>query len=133
MFFNSIIYPHSMTNSPLPTIDSVESLASIVMASSDVNNDKRISLSEFICYVTKNKDFLRLLNCYSLITKDDLRPNFGWTADDLPDCDSDLENEVLRKGAEKCSVDYELLQHPVVEVFLIFSPFILCTAVTRYE
>ena len=40
-----------------------------------------------------------MLHSYGLISKEDLRPDFGGS-DDMPDCDSDLENE-LRKAEEE--------------------------------
>ena len=105
-----------MIEASLPTVKSMQDLALSVMKSSDANTDKRISLSEFLSYVTKNRDLLKLLKTYGLANNDDLRPNFGWSSEDFPDCDSDLENEVLRKGNEKCSVDFQIVQHPMIEV-----------------
>ena len=73
------------------------------MKSADVNNDKRISLSEFISYTSKNKEILGMLSNYGVITKDDLREDFGGAEDakDMPDCDSDLENEISGKEMER--------------------------------
>lgn len=69
------------------------------MKSADVNNDKKISLAEFVSYTTKNKEILGMLNYYGVITKDDLREDFGGGEgeNELPDCDSDLENETSSK------------------------------------
>ena len=41
-----------------------------------------------------------MLYTYGLISKEDLRPDFGLGGDDMPDCDSDLENEI-KKGEEE--------------------------------
>ncbi len=72
------------------------------MKSADVNNDKKISLSEFISYTSKNKEVLGMLNNYGVITKDDLREDFGGEdSKDMPDCDSDLENEINNKDLER--------------------------------
>eukprot|EP00831_Metopus_contortus_P026719 TRINITY_DN22668_c0_g1_i1.p1 TRINITY_DN22668_c0_g1~~TRINITY_DN22668_c0_g1_i1.p1 ORF type:complete len:123 (+),score=35.06 TRINITY_DN22668_c0_g1_i1:1-369(+) len=61
--------------------------------------DRRISYPEFRSYVTKSKIILKLMSQAGLISKDDLRPNFGIPSmSDVPDCDSDLEQEVLYKG-----------------------------------
>jgi len=89
------------------------------MNSSDVNNDRKISITEFLCFVTKDKNFLKFLSGYGLITKDDLRPNFGWATDDFPDCDSDLENEVLHKCSEKQD-EFLPASRPPIGVFLMF-------------
>lgn len=85
-----------------PTIEEIEKKVDEVMKSADVNNDKKISLPEFISYATKNKEVLSMLNCYGCISKDDLRQDFGGNDDkDLPDCDSDLENEVNNKEYDR--------------------------------
>jgi len=79
-----------------PTIEEVEKKTDEVMKSADVNNDKKISLAEFKAYTSKNKEILSMLSYYGVITKDDLREDFGGAEDDkeMPDCDSDLEKEV---------------------------------------
>lgn len=41
-----------------------------------------------------------MLYSYGLISKEDLRPDFGNGNDDMPECDSDLENEI-KKGDEE--------------------------------
>jgi len=69
------------------------------MNSMEVASSKRITLQEFISYITKNKECLAILNYYSILIKDDLRLNFGHN-EELPDCDSDLENEVKEKQYE---------------------------------
>ena len=108
-----------MSKGEPPKMESFEEMAKDFMRLSDINNDKRISYAEFLSYVSKSKEILGLLNDFGLITKDDLRPNFGWNKEtDLPDCDSDLEKEVLRKGAnQKSNVDMYLIR-PLVEVIV---------------
>ena len=66
------------------------------MKSSTVSNKKQISYDEFLSYVTKDKRILSILNYYGLITEDDLREDFNGATEEkqLPDCDSDLEDEV---------------------------------------
>ena len=59
-----------------PTIEEIEKKVDEVMKSADVNNDKKISLPEFISYAKKNKEVLSMLNCYGCISKDDLRQDF---------------------------------------------------------
>ncbi len=89
-----------MSKTPVPKVEDVERISQQVLQSSDTNNDKRISFPEFLSYTTKSKEILGLLQHYTLITKDDLRCSFV-SDSELPDCDSDLENEVLHKGGEK--------------------------------
>ena len=49
--------------------------------------------------VTKCKEILTFLRSYFLISKDDLRPNFGSASElDVPEVDSDLELELMQKG-----------------------------------
>jgi WD40 repeat protein len=60
-------------------------------------------LSEFQSIVTKEKMILQTLKDYGLIKSYDLRSNFGGESADLPECDSDLENEEF-KGMESLEV-----------------------------
>jgi len=84
---------------PFPTED-VERIVHQVLKASDSNNDKKISLPEFRTCVTKCRDILTFLKCYNMISKDDLRPNFGKASDtEVPECDSDLEMETVHKGS----------------------------------
>ena len=92
-----------MTKQPAPTIEELEKKTDEVMRSADVNNDKKISLQEFISYLTKDKDMLSVLNSYGVLSKDDLRPDFGGAEEgkELPDCDSDLENETSNTQVDR--------------------------------
>lgn len=38
-----------------------------------------------------------MLYSYGLISKEDMRPDFG-TGEDMPDADSDLENEIMKSA-----------------------------------
>lgn len=61
----------------------------------DKNKDGSISLSEFQSFVSKDPDIVKLVYNYGLISVEDLRIDFGpGGADGMPDCDSDIENEV---------------------------------------
>lgn len=42
-----------------------------------------------------------MLYSYGLISKEDLRPDFGSGVDDMPECDSDLENEIKKAEEER--------------------------------
>ena len=85
-----------MAKQPAPTIEELEKKADEVMTVADLNNDKKISLEEFVAYCSKDKVMLAALDSYNILSKDDLRPDFGGAdqANELPDCDSDLENEI---------------------------------------
>lgn len=66
----------------------------------DTNKDGTISLKEFQSFISKDADILKMLYSYGLLSKEDLRPDFGNGNDDMPECDSDLENEI-KKGEEE--------------------------------
>lgn len=51
-------------------------------------------MKEFHSFVSKDPDILKILFSYGLISKEDLRFNFGYS--DLPEADSDLENEISK-------------------------------------
>lgn len=101
-----------MVNAPLPKINEMEHITSLMINS----GDKGLSMVDFLRYATKSKDLLKILSAYDMITKDDIRPSFCGPSEDLPDCDSDLENEVYLKGNEKLTVNYDLLEHPFINV-----------------
>ena len=85
-----------------PICQNEEQLALEIMKQSDVNSDRKITYYEFVSYLTTNKDVLIFMYHFNMVSKDDLRPNFGLADNnELPDCDSDLEHEVLQKGAPK--------------------------------
>ncbi len=90
-----------MTEAEPPSTEEVEAVAQKVMRLSDSNNDKRISLPEFTNCITKCKEILTFLRGYAVISKDDLRPNFGAVSElDVPEVDSDLELELMQKGRD---------------------------------
>lgn len=78
-------------------IELVERKVEGIMQSVEVGNSKKITLPEFVSCITKDKEVLTILEHYGIITNDDLRENFGANEDEkLPDCDSDLEDEVSK-------------------------------------
>ena len=101
-----------MVNAPLPKIKDLERLAATVFKTKDIN----ISLECFISCISKNKDLLELLTAYNMITKDDLRMNFGISSDRFPNCDSDLEDELLLKQDTEADANNELLLNPLINV-----------------
>ncbi len=59
-------------------------------------------MKEFKSFISKDHDILKLLLGYGLISKEDLRTDFGGGGqDELPEADSDLENEVKKTELEK--------------------------------
>ena len=63
----------------------------------DQNNDGQIGLKEFQSFVSKDPEILKLLYNYGIISKEDLRPDFGTGENEMPDADSDFENELLKE------------------------------------
>ena len=48
--------------------------------------------------VSKDKDILFLLKTFGLVCREDIRINFGDITEELPDADSDLENEINKRN-----------------------------------
>jgi len=80
----------------IPSIQEVETMVEKLLSRFDKDQDGYISLDEFKSIITKDKEILRLLKDYNLVHSHDLRNNYGGDADELPDCDSDLEEEELK-------------------------------------
>jgi len=87
---------NSMAKKAPPTIKEVEARADEILSRWDTNRDGSISLDEFKSFVSKDPDILRLLLSYGLINKEEMRPDFGGNNPDIPECDSDLEEELHR-------------------------------------
>lgn len=64
----------------------------------DINKDGEISLKEFYSFISKDYDILKYLYNYGLISVEDFRIDFGGIENDIPEPDSDLENEINRFG-----------------------------------
>ena len=82
-----------MVNAPLPKVKEMEYISLTMIKP----GDNGISMGNFLCFTSKNNELLKLLTAYDMITKDDIRPSFGSSVEDLPDCDSDLAK---RKGRQ---------------------------------
>ena len=61
---------------------------------------------------------------YGLISKEDLRPDFGGS-DDMPECDSDLENEI-HKAKEERDERVENCLIRIITGFLYITTCFLC-------
>ncbi len=92
---------NSMGKKQAPSIKEVEAKTEEILSRWDTNHDNLISLDEFKSFVTKDPDILRLMLAYGLITKEDMRTDFGGKHEDgVPDCDSDLEDELAKKDPD---------------------------------
>ncbi|KRX05725.1 WD40-repeat-containing domain [Pseudocohnilembus persalinus] len=92
---------NAMASKPEATIQDAESKQKDILEKYDTNKDGTISLKEFQSFISKDVDILKMLYSYGLISKEDLRPDFGTGQDEMPDCDSDLENEVNKAEIER--------------------------------
>lgn len=87
----------------IPSIQSVEEKVDQLFNRHDKDSDGQISLDEFQSLITKDKEILQTLKDFGLLKSYDLRDNFGYD-DELPECDSDLENEE-NKGLEDSEIE----------------------------
>lgn len=85
-----------MASKPEATISDAEAKCKDMLSKYDTNKDGSISLKEFQSMITKDAEILKILFAYGLISKEDIRPDFGGGVDEMPECDSDLENEMLK-------------------------------------
>ena len=101
----------------IPSIQTVEEKVEKLLSKYDKNKDRHISLEEFKSIVTKDREILVYLTSYGLVRSYDKRSSFGDAEGDLPECDSDLENEehkadelkgILAQGREniKSGIDF---------------------------
>ncbi|EAR94225.2 HELP domain protein (macronuclear) [Tetrahymena thermophila SB210] len=91
---------NSMCGKEEATIQQAEAKTKEILSKYDTNKDGSISLKEFQSFVSKDSDILRVLTSYGLISKEDLRHDFGGS-DDLPDADSDLEEEIGKANVDR--------------------------------
>ena len=76
-----------------PTVSDIELKTNELFAQVDEDADGTISLKEFISYVNKDKEILTVLKTYGIATSEDLGRDFGRAKAEVPDVDSDLEEE----------------------------------------
>lgn len=77
-----------------PTVSDVEQKTNELMADVDEDADGTISLKEFISYVNRDKEILTVVKTYGISTSEDLGRDFGRAKAEVPDVDSDLEEEI---------------------------------------
>ena len=96
---NSLCY---MTGSNPWPIEKLIEHAETLFQKIDTNKDKNISIAEWKSFVTRDVEFVKILERLELITAEDKRPNFG--AEDDPGMDSDFENETFNKAWDRSEV-----------------------------
>lgn len=82
------------------TITQAEEKTNDILNKYDTNKDGSISLREFQSFITKDKNILRVLSSYGLISKEDLRIDYGGS-EEIPEPDSDLDEEVEKAVADR--------------------------------
>ena len=87
---------NAMTSKGECTIQEAEAMAEEILKRYDTNRDANISMKEFHSFVSKDPDILKMLLSFALISKEDLRFNFGMQGLEIPDADSDLEAEIYK-------------------------------------
>lgn len=89
---NALTSLNSMVKKDAPKIKEIERETDEFFAKSDLNNDNKITLKEFKSYLKKDSTILNILMNFNIAKKEDLGTDFG--GGDIPECDSDLENEI---------------------------------------
>ena len=90
----------------------------------DASGDQCVSQAEFISFVTKSSQMVRLLGHLHLVQSEDVRPNFG--TEDNPEVDSDLESEATRDYSRSdLSESIKSGQRPTAETqFMAVAPWL---------
>lgn len=89
---NALSSLNALARKEAPKIKEIEKETDEFFASADLNNDNKITLKEFKSYLKKNPTILNILMNFNIAKKEDLGTDFG--GGDLPEVDSDLENEI---------------------------------------
>lgn len=79
----------------------IEAKADEFFRKADTDADKKITLSEFVAYVTKDKQILEALLNAQVASREELGTDFGSGATGVPDIDPDLESECNPKELQK--------------------------------
>ena len=117
---NSLSALKSMQKQPAPTIQEVEAKTDEFFKKSDLDGDKKITLSEFKAYISKDKAILEVLMGAGVAKKEDLGMDFGGGNGKVPDCDPDLERECNPKELLKTNNNKQIVkgaQKPKDEFF----------------
>lgn len=89
---NTLTSLNSMAKKDPPKIKEIEKETDEFFTAADLNNDNKITLKEFKSYLKKNPTILNILMNFNIAKIEDLGTDFG--GGDIPECDSDLENEI---------------------------------------
>lgn len=96
---NALCY---MTNGTPLSMQELEAHTQRLFSKIDVNHDNSISIAEWISFITRDTEVVKILEALELVTGEDIRPNFGTEED--PEMDSDLENETSRREYSRSAV-----------------------------
>lgn len=89
---NALTALNVLAKKEAPKIKEIEKETDEFFTAADLNNDNKITLKEFKSYLKKNPTILNILMNFNIAKKEDMGTDFG--GGDLPECDSDLENEI---------------------------------------
>jgi hypothetical protein len=96
---NTLAALKSMEGKKPPSIQEIEQKTNEFFKESDLNCDNIISLKEFKSYIKKDKQILEVLVSFGVAKSEDLGTDFG-AGEDVPDVDSDLDEECHPKGLQ---------------------------------
>jgi len=94
----------------VPTIQEVEDLVKQTIKDHDSDSNYEINLQEFKSIITSDIQILRCLRNFGLIKSEDYRKDFGTGVDGVPECDSDLEEEINKQEDNQRSEEFELIR-----------------------
>ena len=96
---NALCY---MTDSNPWTLNELVKRTECLFSKIDTNKDNNISLAEWISFITRDVEVIKILERLELTTSEDKRPN--WGTEDDPGMDSDLENETCNRNWNRSDV-----------------------------
>ncbi|CAG9325772.1 unnamed protein product [Blepharisma stoltei] len=96
---NALCY---MTGGSPMTMQELEDKTQRLFTKIDLNHDNQITIAEWLSFITRDVEVVKILEVLQLVTVEDIRPNFGSEED--PGMDSDLENETNRREWSRSTV-----------------------------
>jgi hypothetical protein len=93
---NAMTALNKMNKKTPPTLAEIENKVDEFFEKADTNKDNKITLKEFKTYVKTDQEILKVLFNNDIAQKEDLGKNHG--AGEIPEYDSDLENEMNPKN-----------------------------------
>lgn len=76
-----------------PAVSDIELKTNELLSETDQETDGTVSLKDFISFVNRDKEILTVVKTYGIATSEDLGRDFGRSKNEVPDVDSDLEEE----------------------------------------